>query len=194
MNEEISPQEAHPRIGSVDINQVSLIHLPSEAGSPEWQKNTHRLASSEQVVQSLQQRGIFRLEQALTETLDALVEEGNLQGMIIGNTEGMPIACSTSVTNGEIWAAITSLFETVSARILRESLLGDLTEMTLRDAQGHWIVVRAFTEIPGGFILAAYASKVCSCRQITNLAIRQCGRILQQNLTSRMESQKQPKP
>ena len=173
-----SPTESENRIGSVDLDDVFLTQAPHLEDSDDFKRMGDRLQVSEEVFASLQKRSDFHLEDLLTETLDGLVAGGNLDGMMIASDEGFVIAQSSEVDQGEILAAMGSLFESTVTRAQNESLIKSVEEMTLRGFDGEQIIVRYFPDLEREYFLVAHSAKHCAYRRDTTRALKICGELL----------------
>ncbi len=173
-----SREESDSRIGSVELEAIALTQEPHLEDSVDFKKMADRLEVSEEVFLALQRQSGFHLEQLLTDTLRHLVAEGGLDGMMIASSEGFLIAPSAGLDQGDILAAIGSLFESTVGRAQNEGLIAAFEEMSLTGFNGERIAVRYFPNLDREWFLVAYSRSKCTCRPATSRALKLCGELL----------------
>ena len=122
---------------------------------------------------------ISEFSRTITSRLEELLILGKLDGITIASSDGLVIAESTSLPNGEIMAAIGAVFESVVDRARHAGIIADVDEMTLLGSDGEMAIVRYFPNLGQRFFLIAYARKRCTYRRITSLAVKKCGPLLE---------------
>jgi predicted regulator of Ras-like GTPase activity (Roadblock/LC7/MglB family) len=174
------PQESlNPaRIGSVELDQITLIQAPRLDESIQFHEMSERLRDSEAIVNALRKRGDWPLDRLLTEALNALVATSRLDGMMIATDEGFPVAASEASEQGEVLAAICCLFATTVRRTQSEGLIPSVEEMTLRGFGGEQIIMRFLPGLEKRYFLVAWSTAKCSHRRATATALKTCTRLL----------------
>ena len=167
-----------PRLGSVEMTDVQLLPEPKLQESDAFQKMSDRLQRSEAVVDALRERGDPRLDAILTETLDRLVAEGRIDGLLIGSEDGFVVAQSTRLDRGELMAVVGVLFEMTVRRLQEEDIIPSVQEMSARGGRGEQIVLRFFPELSRRMFLLAYSRTPAAYRRTTSRALKRCGEIL----------------
>ena len=171
------PEKSPSRTGWVDLDQVGLVNQPPAEPSAEFARMQDTIEQSQQVFANSEARREVRVEAQLTAVLDRLVAEGGLGGLMISSDDGLLVAQNAAMANGEILAAISSLFDLTVSRAQRENIIGCVEEMTLRGQAGELVVVRRFPDLPR-FLLIAYAPRRCTYRRLTAQALKLCSPLL----------------
>lgn len=171
------------RIGSVDLDQITLIQEPRLEESTQFHEMSERLRDSETIFNALRKRGDWPLDRLLTEALNALVTSSRLKGMMIATDEGFPVATSEASDQGEVLAAICCLFATTVRRTQNEGLIPSVGEMTLRGFAGEQIIMRFLPGLDKRYFLVAWSTGKCSHRRATASALKTCTRLLAQGVS-----------
>lgn len=169
---------AASRTGAVEMNEVSLIRSPELVASDDFRRMNERLRASEAIVESLERTGPVRRDALLTETLDRLVADGQVEGLLIGSDEGFVVARSTRSEQADLLAVIGTVFEFVAHRIQAERLIDTVEEMVARGAQGEQVVMRYFPGTRNRFFLVAHSRQAATYRRTMARALKLCGPIL----------------
>lgn len=161
---------------------ASVVHGVDLEASPYYREVDEKAELSAAVVQKIQQEqeaepGGFA--HAITGQLEELLALGKLDGLTIASADGLVIAESSRLPNGEIMAAIGSVFEYVADRAQNSDIVTSVDEMTLLGSHGEFAVVRYFPNLERRFFLIAYTRQRCSYRRITTLVLKKCGPLLE---------------
>lgn len=165
------------RVGWVEMEKVTRAGQPPAGPSAGFLAMQRTLEQSQRVFADSQARGDLKLEEQLTAVLDGLVAAGDISGLMIGSDDGLLVAQSGAMQQGETLAALSSLFEMTVARAQREGIVRKVEELVMRGAAGEFVVMRHFPQMPH-FFLIAYAAQMCTYRRLTTQALRRCGDLL----------------
>lgn len=174
------PKEAEEEIGNEKPSAEFGIDI--EAGdyfreASERIDHTNELIRQHDEIQQNEQSGFSDTVTALLEKFLAL---GKLDGLAIASEDGLIVAETHNLQDADIMVAIGSMFEYTAQRSQDSGIVSKVDEMTIYGIDGELAVVRYFPKLKRRFFLMAYAQKNCSYRRITNLALKQCGALLEQ--------------
>lgn len=166
------------RPGAVEMDGIQLIPEPVLEASEPYRQMTDRLRASEAIVESMRRRGAVATDVLLTEALDTLVREGQVDGLLVGSEDGFVIARSSGLDGADILAVIGTVFEYVVRRVQSEGMMVRVDEMSARGAAGEQIVMRYFPGAESRFFLLAYSRQPATYRRTMARALKRCGDIL----------------
>lgn len=166
------------RTGAVEMESVALIQFPELSGSEDFRQMNERLRASEAILQSHQERGHVPLDALLTAALDRLVEEGSVDGLLVGSEDGFVVARSSRLDEAELLAVIGTVFDFVARRIQSERLISAVEELTARGPRGEMVVMRYLPGLENRFFLVAFARAAATYRRTMARALKQCGALL----------------
>ncbi len=153
-----------------------------------YREADERAAATEAVVEKLRQQQAAEpggFSATITAVLEELLALGKLDGLTVASDEGLVIAETHRLPNGEIMAAIGAVFESVADRAQHAGIVAGVEEMTLQGTAGEMAVVRYFPRLDRRFFLMAYSAKKCCYRRVTNLALIRCGALLERRFGTR---------
>lgn len=181
-----SSEYATPEGGVEDKNPAKVFGIDIEAGdyyreANERIDNTNELIKRHEELTDSDQNGFSN---TITSLLERFLALGKLDGLTIASEDGLIIAETHNLQNADIMVAIGSMFEYVAQRAQDTGIVIKVDEMTLYGTGGELAVVRYFPNLKRRFFLMAYAKKTCSYRRITNLALKQCGVLLEKKFES----------
>ncbi|MCC6235192.1 MAG: hypothetical protein IT580_21290 [Verrucomicrobiales bacterium] len=170
--------ETAPRPGGVEMDDVSLIAAPSLEESGDFQRMNDRLRASEAIVESLRERGSVPKDQLLTVALDRLVEEGSVEGLVVGSDDGFVVARSSQLETADFLAVVGTVFEFVAGRIHSGRLMGNVEEFMARGSGGEMLVMRYLPGLGSRFFVVAFSRQPATYRRTMARALRVCAEIL----------------
>ena len=170
-----APTDFHPIAGLSPVVDLEASEYYREEGErTERSADVVRRHREEQ-----ESEEISAFSRTMTARLEELLVLGQLDGITVASSDGLVIAESSHLPNGEIMAAIGAVFEYVVDRARHAGIVSGIDELTLRGSDGEMAVVRYFPNLGQRFFLMAYARRRCSYRRITTLALRKCGPLLE---------------
>lgn len=166
------------RTGPVELDAVDLIRVPELASSGGFQRMNERLRASEAIFASHRDDSPVSLDAQLTAHLDQWVDEGQVEGLLIGSEDGFVVARSSRLEGADLLAVVGTVFEFVARRIQAENLIEAIEEFAARGSDGAQIIMRYFPGMGTRFFLVAYARQPATYRRTMARALKRCGEIL----------------
>ncbi|NOY00773.1 MAG: hypothetical protein GXP30_13745 [Verrucomicrobia bacterium] len=165
-----------------DADKPSSFGIDIEAGDY-FREASKRIDRTNELIrqhEELKENEVSGFSETITSLLEKFLSLGKLDGLTIASEDGLIIAETHNLKNAEIMVAIGSMFEYAAQRAQSTGIVRVVDEMTVYGLDGELAVVRYFPNLKRRFFLMAYAKKHCSYRRITNLALKQCGTLLEQ--------------
>lgn len=170
--------EIASRPSGVSMDGVTMIAAPDLEDRPAFQEMAERLDRSGDVLERYSPERITRLADELTAVLDENIATGHLDGLMVASRDGLVVAESHRMANGELLAAISTLFESVVARMRAEGVLRDIDELTIRGSHGEAVIVRYFPGLGHHYFLLGFAAGRTTYRRTMSQTLRRCGALL----------------
>lgn len=120
------------------------------------------------------------LQEELDEVLARMNREGDLRASIISTLDGFPIASVSSQFDDVVMSAISSIVQEASRRAEQYVGFKRMDEVSLVDDDKFRLVCREFTVSDSQFILTVVVPPYKTYRRLTNVAIREIEKILNQ--------------
>ena len=179
------PAEAHETWGEIvrresGVDPESLRALPTAHLEPGvvFTEMHARLDHSAAIMDRYSPDRMQFLARDLSVVLEASLADGKLDALLVATDDGLVVAESHRMEQGEILAAISTLCENIASRLQREGVLTEIEEMSIRGAHGEQIIVRYFPGDGNRYFLLGFSRRLVPYRRAMTVTLRKCAGLL----------------
>ncbi len=118
------------------------------------------------------------LARDLSAVLEASLADGKLDALLVATDDGLVVAESHRMEQGEVLAAISTLCENIASRLQREGVLTEIEEMSIRGSRGEQLIVRYFPGDGQRYFLLGFSRRLVPYRRAMTVTLRKCAGLL----------------